>query len=154
MKNKRKLIILQLDTTLSKFKVLKDIFVPPKGWIRAIRDALGMNARQLADRLGEHRSWPEQIEKKELTGGVTIKTMRKVAECLDCVFVYGFVPKTSLEEIVKAQAKKISVKRLARASQTMSLESQALSSEENKKVLSDMVDELVDSLPSNLWDEI
>jgi predicted DNA-binding mobile mystery protein A len=154
MKNNRKLIRDQLDNNLQTFKPLKYVSPPLKGWIRAIKDALGMNGRQLADRMGEHRSRTKQIEQQELTGSITIKTMRRTAEALDCQFVYGFVSKTSLEETVRARAKQVAAKRLAQANQTMVLENQSLSERENKQVLSEMTDELVDTMPSNLWDEL
>ena len=154
MGNKKRLIREQLEGNLWKFAPLRNMSPPAKGWIRAIKDALGMNGRQLADRLGEHRSRTKQIEQQELTGSVTIKTMRKTAEALDCFFVYGLIPKTSLEETIRARAKQVATKRLAQANQTMALEAQSLSTKENKKVLSEMIDELIDAVPSNLWDEL
>lgn len=150
---KRKLVRQQLDTTLGKFRPLLDISTPPKGWIRAIRDALGMSGRQLANRVGVTKQRTALIEKQELTGTATLKTLRRIAESLDCVLVYGFVPRNSLEETIRNRALRVARTRLARASQTMSLEDQALSKQENRKILSDMVDKLVDELPSNLWDE-
>ncbi len=151
--NKRKLIREQLDASLQRLSPLLVVTAPPKGWIRAIRDALRMTAKQLANRLGVAQQAVARIEKEELAGSVTIKTMRRIAECLDCVFVYGFVPRTSLEETVSRQAKKVAAQRLAQASQTMSLENQALSRRENEQALSDLVDELIRTLPSNLWDK-
>ena len=153
MKRKTKLILEQLQKTLRQFELLKDSSPPVKGWIRAIREALGMNGRQFADRLGEHRSRTKQIEQQELTGSLTMRTMQKTSEALDCVFVYCLIPRTSLEETIRNRAKQVATKRLARASHTMGLEDQALSTKENEKVLSEMVDELVDTLPSNLWNE-
>ncbi len=151
--NKKKLIREQLDASLQRLNPLLDVTAPPKGWIRAIRDALGMTAKQLANRLGVAQQAVARIEKEELAGSVTIKTMRRIAECLDCVFVYGFVPRTSLEETVARQAKKVAAQRLVQASQTMSLENQALSRRENEQALSDLVDELIRTLPSNLWNK-
>lgn len=153
MKRKTKLIREQLEITLRKFEPLRNSPPPVKGWIRAIRDALGMNGRQLADRLGEHRSRTKQIEQQEIAGSLTLKTIRKIAEAMDCVFVYGLVPRTSLEETVRNQAKQIALKRLARASHTMELENQALGKKENKEILSSMIEEIIDELPSNLWDK-
>jgi predicted DNA-binding mobile mystery protein A len=152
MKTKNKLVREQLQQTLQPFEPLRDAGAPVKGWIRAIRDALGMNGRQLADRLGEHRSRTRQIEGQELAGSLTLKTMRKIAEALDCVLVYGLVPKTSLEETIRARARHVARRRLAQASHTMALEAQSLSKEENRKILSDMVDELVETVPADLWD--
>jgi len=151
--NKNKLIREQLEATLKHFGPLLCISTPRKGWIRAIRDALGMSAKQLAGRLGVAQQSVARIEKDELTGSVTIKTMQRIAEGLDCVFVCGFVPKTSLEETVRTRAKKVAAKRLVEANQTMALEAQSLNDQENRQILSEMTDELVDTMPSNLWDE-
>ncbi len=151
--NKKKLIREQLEVSLQRLSPLHTVSHPQKGWVRAIRDALGMTAKQLATRLGVAQQAVARIEKDELTGSVTIKTMRRVAECLDCVFVCGFVPHSSLEATLHKQAQQLASKRLSQASQTMTLEDQALSTKEKEKVLSEMVDELVDSPPSNLWNE-
>ena len=151
--NKKKLIREQLDASLQRLSPLLDATVPPKGWIRAIRDALGMTAKQLASRLGVAQQAVARIEKDEFSGSVTIKTMPRIAACLDCVFVYGFVPRKSLAETVARQAKKVADHRLAQASQTMSLENQALSRKENEQALSDLVDELIRTPPSNLWNK-
>jgi predicted DNA-binding mobile mystery protein A len=153
MKNKKKLIRDQLQVSLSKFEPLRDIGVPSQGWIRAIRTAIGMSGRQLAERMGVTKQRASDIEKQEIDDSATIKTMRKTAEALDCQFIYGFVPKTSLEETVRARAKEVAVKRLTEANQTMSLEAQSLSKEENQNVLTEMVEELVNNPPSNLWDD-
>jgi predicted DNA-binding mobile mystery protein A len=151
--NRKKLIRKQLDASLQRFSPLLDVTAPPKGWIRAIRDALGMTAKQLANRLGVAQQAVARIEKEELDGSVTIKTMRRIAECLDCVFVYGFLPRTSLEETVTRQAKKVALMRLARVSQTMSLENQALNRREHEDALTDLVDELVRAPSSTLWNK-
>ena len=151
---KNRLVREQLEAALEHFGPLRNISTPRKGWIRAIRDALGMSAKQLGNRLGVAQQAVARIENDELSGSVTIKTMQRIAECLDCVFVCGFVPRSSLDTTLRKQAKQVAAKRLAQASQTMALEDQALDTKENKKVLSQMVDELVDAPPSYLWDEL
>lgn len=153
MMKKQKLVREQLETTLQRFSILSTVNTPQKGWIRAVRDALGMTAKQLACRMDVTQQSVTRIEKDEPTGSVTIKTMRKTAEALDCQFVYGFVPKVSLEETVRARAKKVAVKRLTEANQTMSLEAQSLSKEENQNVLTEMIEEMANTPPSNLWDD-
>ena len=151
--NKKKLIREQLEISLQRFEPLRDSGIPKKGWIRAIHDGLGMTARQLASRVGVAQQAVARIEKDEQTGSVTIKTMQRIAEGLDCMFVYGFVPNSSLEEAIREQAKKIALKRLTQASQTMLLENQMLSNLDNKKVFAEIVDELMSTLPSYLWDK-
>ena len=152
--NRKKLIREQLQSTLLRFKPLSETEVPHKGWIRAIRDALGMTAKQLARRLGVTQQSVARIEKDELTGAVTIKTMRRIAERLECSFVYGFVPHTSLDDTLRKQAGTVASRQLEQANQTMSLEAQSLTSEENRQILAEMVENLMETLPSNLWDEV
>ncbi len=151
--NKQRLVREQLEVTLQRLAPLRTVSQPPKGWIRAIRDALGMTAKQLAGRLGVAQQAVARIEKDELAGAVTIKTMRRVAESLDCVFVCGFVPRTSLETALRNQAERVAAKRLQQASHTMTLEDQALTKAENQKVLAELVDELVATPPPYLWSE-
>lgn len=153
MKTNNKLMRDQLQLTLDKFQPLLNISIPPNGWIRAIRNALGMSGKQFADRLGVTRQRTWIIENQEIDGTATLKTMRKTAESLDCYFVYGFVPRKSLEETVRDQARKVAFKRLAWASHAMSLEDQALSKRENEEILSKMIEEIIYELPSNLWDK-
>lgn len=153
MKKNKKLIRQQLEITLQKFRPLLDISMPPKGWIRAVRDALGMNGRQLADRLNVTRQRAALIEKDELGNSATLKTMRRVAEALDCIFVYAFVPRQSLEHTLHEQAKRVVKKRLARVSHTMMLEDQELSNIDQEQAINDLVKELVETQPSTLWDE-
>ena len=153
MRKNNKLIRQQLEITLEKFRPLLNIPMPPKGWIRAVRDALGMNGRQLADRLNVTRQRAALIEKDELGSSATLKTMRRVAESLDCVFVYALVPRTSLEHTLHEQAKRVAKKRLARVSHTMMLENQKLSDIDQEQALNDMIKELIETQPSTLWDE-
>lgn len=150
----KKLIRKQLDKSLRQFQALGGTNPPRRGWIRAIRNALGMSARQLAARLNVSQQRVAQIEKQEIDGGLTIKAMRKTAEGLDCRFVYGFIPNGSLEEMVTNQAERVALRRLALASHTMSLEDQALSRQENEEILAEMIAELSSDPPANLWDEI
>lgn len=152
MKN-RKLIREQLQAKLTPFNALLEVQPPQKGWIRAIRDALGMSAKQLAGRTGMAQQRITVIEKGEFTGAVTLKTLRRVAEGLDCVFVCGFVPKTNLDTILREKAEHVAARRLSQVSQTMGLENQALSEQESRKVFEETVDKLIET-PSALWNSI
>jgi predicted DNA-binding mobile mystery protein A len=149
--NKKKLIRDQLEVSLQRLAPVRNVCPPSKGWIRAIRNALGMTAKQLAGRIGVIQQAVARIEKAEPSGSVTIKTMQRVAEGLDCVFVCGFIPKTSLEAALRKQAERLAAKRLAQAAQTMTLEAQALDAKENEKVLAEMVDDLMATIPPDLW---
>ncbi len=101
----QKIIRSQLDETLKQFSVLTSVNRPMKGWIRAVRDALGMGMRQLATRMGVHTSRISKIESDEISGNLTLKTMEKVADSLDCVFVYGLVPRRTFESNLQLSSK-------------------------------------------------
>lgn len=153
MQTNRKLLVLQqLDETLARFAGLKSVS-PPRGWIRAIREALGMSGRQFAARLGVSPPRVTALERDEISGGLSIKTLRQAAQALDCVFVYALVPRSSLTETVQRQAEKVAGTRLARVSHSMLLEEQQLPPEEQRKNIAATVEELTRSLPKELWDE-
>ncbi len=153
MKNRTKLVRKQLDKTLLEFRTILGFSIPQKGWIRAIRDSLGMSGKQLADRLRVTQQRVSEIERDELSGSVTLKSMRKVADCLDCVFVYAFVPRISLEHTVHDRVKQVAEEHIKRASQSMLLEGQELNEDDESEALADMVEEMIENLPLTLWDD-
>jgi predicted DNA-binding mobile mystery protein A len=149
----RHLIIDQLNVTLERLGQLKAVKTPHKGWIRAIRDALGMSGTQLAERLQVSRPRIPRLEQDELTGSVTLKSMRQAAEALECVFVYALVPRTSLDDMIRTQAQKVAGTRLKRTSHTMLLEDQLITNSDQQREYESMVAELVQEIPRDLWSE-
>lgn len=102
-----------------------DRFAPPaKGWVRAIRDALGMTRVQLAARMKVRPQTVEALEKSEASGAIQLATLRRAAEALDCTLVHVLVPNRPLEETVNERARAIAVRDLARVAHTMKLEAQ------------------------------
>jgi predicted DNA-binding mobile mystery protein A len=97
---------------------------PPKGWIRAIRDALGMSAAQLGKRVGKRKQSVEDWEDAEADGSIQLRTLRQAAEALECRLVYALVPKTSLTDAVHSRARKIALHDLNRVAHSMKLEAQ------------------------------
>ena len=152
MKIKKKLVREQVDKSLNQLNSLKNYKTPPFGWIRSIREALGMSGRQLAERLGVSKQSVSRLEQDEIVGAITIKTMRNVAESLDCAFVYGFVPKTSLENTVRKRAEAVSRERMDRVNQTMTLEKQKIRDENLESLIMEDIERIMDEMPRNLWD--
>ncbi|MHC9542500.1 MAG: mobile mystery protein A [Vulcanimicrobiota bacterium] len=148
-----RLIREQTSEQLKKLKPLSHVTIPIQGWIRSIRESLGMNTRQLAERLEIKRQRVSEIEKKEVTGNLTVETLKRVAEALDCTLVYALIPNSSLENTVKNQAELIVKKRMKRVSHTMALERQGLSSEQEQKAISDAIDNILHEAPESIWDE-
>lgn len=150
-KTRKSLVLQQLDETLTRFAELKSIR-PPKGWIRAVREALGMSGRQFAARLGVTPPRVTVLEREEISGGISLKTLRQAAEALDCEVVYALVPRSSLQQAVRRQAEKVAAVQLSQVGHSMVLEAQELPVEEQRRALQSRVDALADELPKNLWD--
>lgn len=114
----------RLDERLQPLQPSDRLRPPPKGWVRAIRDALGMTGVQFARRLKIRPQSIEALEQSEATGAIQLKTLRRAAEALDCTVVYALVPNSSLEGNVRARARKIAMRDLGRVAHTMKLEAQ------------------------------
>ena len=111
-----------------------------------------MTGQQLASFLGVSQPRIHKLEQSEVLGAVSLKTMREAAEAMDCVFVYAVVPRTTLEDTIKAQARKVVEARLKHVSHSMLLEAQELSPEEQSASLSASIDEIVREMPKELWE--
>ena len=132
----------------------KDVFArPPKGWLRAIRDALGMTTRQLAKRANMSQTAVSLWERSEAQDTISIGKLREAAEALDCELVYALVPKRSLEETVRKRAAQIADAKLARMHHTMRLEAQALGKNDLDLERVRLIDELMRSKASRLWED-
>ncbi|MEA3502456.1 MAG: mobile mystery protein A, partial [Actinomycetota bacterium] len=103
----------RLDERFRRLKPLATEPRPHKGWIRAIRDALGMSSTELATRLGVSQQSVSQMEHSEVHDTITLDTLRRAASALDCDLVYVLEPRTSLDEAVREQAHKKAARHLA-----------------------------------------
>lgn len=100
-------------------------YAPPRlGWIRAVRDALGMSANDLATRMGISGASVRSMEEKEMTGGIRLSSLRRAAEAMECTLIYAFVPNESLSQTVEQQAWRVYTQQANRVRQTMVLEDQ------------------------------
>ena len=114
----------RLDERLAPLKPENRFRPPPRGWVRAIRDALGMTGVQFARRLGIRPQSVAALEQSEVNESIQLKTLRRAAEALDCTIVYALVPNASLEAAVRERARKIAMRDLGRVAHTMKLEAQ------------------------------
>ena len=80
---KRAIARQRLDQRMAAFKPESGFTVPPKGWIRAIRDALGMTRGQLGARLGVKPQSIADLEQSEALGTIRLESLRRVAEALE-----------------------------------------------------------------------
>ncbi len=126
---------------------------PPRGWLRAIRDALGLTTMQLAKRLGVSQPRVVALEKGEVDETVTLASLRRAAEAMDCQLVYAMVPNRPLVDMIKERAQVKADEQIARVNHTMRLENQALTADDQRRQREILIDQLLRGNLSRLWDE-
>lgn len=150
---KQSLMIQQLNSKLLSFAALKQVAVPPSGWIKAIRTTLGMSMQQLGNKLSVTKQGILDMEKREKDGSITLKSLRELGRVLDMELVYGFVPKdSSLDALIEKKAMELASKIVLRTSNTMKLEDQENSKERIEKAIKERTEEIKNNMPKILWD--
>jgi predicted DNA-binding mobile mystery protein A len=145
--------IRHLDSRFATLRPLLKIQRPPKGWLRAIRDALGMTTKQFGQRLGVSQPRIVELEQSEVSGTVTLNTLQRAAEALGCRLVYVLVPEKPLAETVRARSELVADRQSSAVEQTMRLEDQAVKDEAAARALRQQMIEDLLRRPARLWDE-
>lgn len=153
MRNKNKLVLDQLNRKLEPFNTASKITIPEKGWIFSIRKSLNMTLEQLGKRLKMTRQGVKKIEEREVSGSITLVTLREIAEALDMKLVYGFSSKyDSIDQMVDIRAKKLATKIVLRTHQNMQLENQANSNAQIEIAIHELAQEIKREMRKSLWD--
>ncbi|MFT5140542.1 MAG: putative DNA-binding mobile mystery protein A [Lysobacterales bacterium] len=143
----------KLDKRLNILQNTDNLARPSRGWIKAIREALGMTTTQLAKRLGVSQPRVTVIEKAESAGVIKLETLERAAQALDCRLVYALVPRNSLESTVEERASSLARKRLRATSHSMALEDQRVEKADEREHLERLVKNLLDQSGSALWED-
>jgi predicted DNA-binding mobile mystery protein A len=153
MRNKKQLLIEQLDKKLEKFKDSAMVQIPTKGWINTIRTTLNMTRDQLGTKLEMTKGAIQKIEEREALGQITINKLRDVGKALDMKFVYGFVPKDgTIDDLIQIKAEKLAQKIVLRTNQNMKLEDQGIGDEKMAKTIKELANEIKREMRKSLWD--
>jgi predicted DNA-binding mobile mystery protein A len=142
--------IQQLDKVLSPWRSLSPSR-PSGGWLRAVRQALGMTTRQLAKTVGVTQAAVVDAERTEAKGDITLATLRRYAAALGCELTYALVPKRPLQEIVEERADGIARDQVSRVRHSMSLEDQATNKDNSERDIEDLRRKLLEGKRSRLW---
>lgn len=142
----QKTMVRSLDKKFSKIDS-ESFKKPSQGWIRTIREALGMTSKQLAGRMGLSQPRIIQMEKNE--NNLKLSTLENVAASLGCRLVYALVPIDSLDQMLRSQARTKAEKLISKVNQNMALENQQV---DYKEMLVDIEKELLDGSFSKLWE--
>ncbi len=150
---KKSLQLQQLNSKMLGFAALKQVTMPPTGWIKAIRTAIGMTMQQLGNKLNVSKQGVMDIEKREKDGSITIKSLREIATAMDMQLVYGFVPNDgSLEALIEKRAKELATQIVLRTANTMKLEDQANSKKRIEAAIKERATAIQNEMPKILWD--
>lgn len=152
--NPAELRLQQMDAALRADRLAGLPERPMGGWLRAIRQALGITSAGVAARLGITASGVRKLEQAEASNAITLATLRRVAEALDCELRYVLVPRQPLREMRRQQALARARSWLQRSSRTMALEAQHVESPSvsDDERLQAIAEELLRSGGTRLWD--
>lgn len=114
----------RLDERLAQFGAADGFQPPSRGWIKAVREALGMTTGQLARRLGVRQPSVVNLEMSEERGTIELATLRRAAAALDCTLVYALIPNEPLETTIRERARAFLRRRRQPVEHTMLLEDQ------------------------------
>jgi predicted DNA-binding mobile mystery protein A len=150
---KKSLQLQQLNSKMLSFASLKQVVMPPTGWIKAIRTAIGMSMQQLGNKLNVSKQGIMDMEKREIEGSITIRSLREIARALDMQLVYGFVPNDgSLDALIEKRAKNLATQIVMRTANTMKLEDQANSKKRIEAAIKERTVAIQNEMPKILWD--
>ena len=124
-----------------------------EGWIKLMRQALGMSGAQLARKMGVTRALVSNTEKAETEGRVTINKMQDFAHARDCEFVYCMIPREKIQTSLKQRAMQKAQSIVDRTNKHMGLEGQALSNEQVKLETERLASEILKNELSDLWND-
>lgn len=142
----------QLDKALASVLPLRHFPPPKRGWIHAIRSALGLTTRQMAKRLKISQPAYRDSEVHESSGSISLAQLRRIADAIDCDLVYAVVPRRPLTQTVDRRAAELAQQRVRRVAHTMALEDQAAAPEVTKAQIATAKTELLSGRWSRLWE--
>lgn len=141
----------QLDLALNRWRSADLPPRPPSGWVKAIREGLGMTATHIAQRLGVSTSTVTRLETSEADDTISLATLRRAAEAMGCELQYALVPRQSLSETLEARAAELARSRMAAISHTMALEAQSTSRDTVEVQTRELAESLLKGPRRALW---
>lgn len=152
MKNQfRDLQLQQVDALLASWKSAQLSPRPRSGWVNTIRESLGMSATAFARRLGMTHAGVRKLETAEALDAITLASLRKLAQALDCELQYALIPRQSLMQHARAQAEAVARERLLPIAHSMAMEDQAVQGQYAKLQFESTVKELLEGSRRELW---
>ncbi len=149
----KRLRLRQLDAQLRAWLPTAVAGRPREGWAKAIREALGIQVTQQARKLRIAPSVLTNLEKSEARSSITLKSLERIAESMNCRLVYALVPATSLDNMRREKAMRTAAATISRVTHSMRLEDQSISTEATARQIEDLTNSLLDEWRPELWDD-
>lgn len=101
---------------------------PARGWLRAVRSVLGFSQEQVAKKIAMTRQSYAGLEAAEQRGAISLNSLQRAAEAMDCELVYFIVPRETVARTYSelAQLHDPLNKHLIASEHSMALENQAV----------------------------
>lgn len=151
-RDREALRVQQLEESFRPLRELGDVRRPNRGWVRAVREGLGMTNVQLTKRL--KKKAPQSIEdmqKAELRETIQIGTLRKLAEAMGCQFVCAIVPPKPLAEMRRNRARLMAERLVKRTGHSMRLEAQGINEAGEQREIESLMEQILADDPKRLW---
>lgn len=104
------------------------------GWIKYIRTVLGMTLKDLSKLANLSLSTVAQAERGEVQGKISIDTLKKFANAMECEFVYAFIPKNDISDTLHKKAIEKAKRTILKVDIHMSLEDQKVTENINFRI--------------------
>lgn len=106
----------EMDKQLQEVGSLSAVKTPRSGWVKTLRLAMGMSSLALGERVSMSPQGVRQLERAEADGTLTLRTLTRLADGLDCDVRYVLIPRTRLVDQVmrRAEEKSLDIGALAR----------------------------------------
>ena len=147
----RNLKLEQVDKSLTLWRAADLPMRPSSGWIKTIREALGMSSVYLARKLGIVPSSLIRLEESEKDFTITLHSLQRAADALGCELRYALVPKQTLAETLDKKADEIAQERMKTVAHTMALEAQGTSEETTENQKKQLIQDLLSGSRRKLW---
>lgn len=141
-----------LEQRLKSLAPFAKVPPPPSGWIKALRESLGMTARQLGAHLGMSGAAATMLEQRERSRAITLRDLDRAAAVLNCRVAYALIPVDGLEATLRARAEAAAAQLAGKAQHAMNLEAQPVDRAEHGTQREALAKMLADTLDSRLWE--
>jgi len=110
-----------------------------------------MSGAALARRLGMSTAGLRKLEVAEANDVITLASLRKLAQALDCELHYALVPRTTLTQHLQERAEAVAKAQLSPVEHSMALEDQSVQGPWNKLQMQAVVKDLLEGSRRELW---